>query len=282
MSFGGNKSKSRYSSSYGQTAWQPSANFYSRQAQSLPVEQFGRGYQNLQNIAGNVTDDIGNVADTAYGGYRSQLGGGQTGQVSQSINPNLLNSLSNSLLQPSNQQSVYNEIQFGGNPFVNNRITALNNRLADNLNRYTLPGIDNNASAAGQAGGSRHGIAEGLARADAFDSMAELNADILGKEYYDNLDRRLAIARDADANRLALQQSLLNLNTAADQNTRLGLDYLPQYQQAHMARLSPWAFTSQLPYQTAQYIQNPTVLSSGSSRGKGKSGGFGVNFGIQG
>lgn len=78
-------------------------------------------------------------------------------------------------------------------PAVQNMMEA--NRLAvmDNLQRNVLPSIDAGAVAAGQLGGSRQGIAQGLAAGEAQKALAQANAQTaLGA--YDTASRAAAAA----------------------------------------------------------------------------------------
>ena len=282
MSIGGSKKKSSSSSSFDQNVWGPSEQTYKDYFGRLPFDQVDRAGNVLAEHAPELYDQISGYVNSADPAYQNQLGGGQVSGFNQQISPELQQSIGQSLNSPSQTSQVYNEIQGGGNPYLSDKITGINNRLADNLYRYGLPKVNDAAVHAGQAGSSRHGIAEGLTRSDAYNKMADTTAGLLSDDYDSNLDRRLDIANQADSNRLALQQSLLGQQTQGDATQQQALTgVLPSLAGSSAARVSPWAFAGQYPLQQYQgfapYVQ-PHILSSGKQQGSARGGSFGVSL----
>lgn len=83
--------------------------------------------------------------------------------------------------------------------FQNPSTRAMGNEVTrqvnNNLQRNILPGIRGNAMAAGTVGGSRQGVAEGLATGEAMTGLAGALANLYGSQY--NQDRSYGLQNDA-------------------------------------------------------------------------------------
>lgn len=73
--------------------------------------------------------------------------------------------------------------QVGQNPFLDQAIQALQQSANQNLQRNQLPAIRNNAVAAGGLGGSRQGIAEGLAISDLNQTLVNQEAQLRSGQF---------------------------------------------------------------------------------------------------
>lgn len=71
----------------------------------------------------------------------------------------------------------------GSNPFLDSQIQAGQGSINRNLTRNILPSVRNNAIAAGGIGGSRQGIAEGLAMSDANAQAVDFENRFRGEAY---------------------------------------------------------------------------------------------------
>jgi len=96
-------------------------------------------------------------AGTAAGGFQTFAGGGQVGQ----------------------------------NPFLDQAIQALQQSSNQNLQRNQLPAIRNNAVAAGGLGGSRQGIAEGLAISDLNQTLVNQEAQLRSGQFNQDQQNQL-------------------------------------------------------------------------------------------
>jgi hypothetical protein len=75
--------------------------------------------------------------------------------------------------------------QIANNPAVKRMMNANRRSVMDTLQRDMMPGIERGASAAGQLGSTRQGIAEGIAMGDAAGEIASGNANIMSNAYGD-------------------------------------------------------------------------------------------------
>lgn len=100
---------------------------------------------------------------------------GQTGQAAQGIVGGMM---------PQLQQSWQNIMSPGDNPMVSNYAA----QLGRDFQQQILPGISRGAQGAGQLGGSRQGVAEGLAAQGLGNNLAEF----AGNQYNQDMNRMLA------------------------------------------------------------------------------------------
>ena len=88
-------------------------------------------------------------------------------------------------------QSIFNTA-LGGfnqmmNPGMNPQLQAYQGDVQRNLERNMLPAIQSNATGFGQMGGSRHGIAQGLALSDANQQVTDMASNL----YNDDMNRMM-------------------------------------------------------------------------------------------
>jgi hypothetical protein len=81
------------------------------------------------------------------------------------------------------------------NPYMQGMADDITRRTNENLTRNVLPAIGRGAVAAGGYGGSRQGIAEGLAMAGSQDSLSGNLANLMGGQF--NTDRNYGLQSDA-------------------------------------------------------------------------------------
>ena len=81
--------------------------------------------------------------------------------------------------------------QVGNNPFLNQAIQAMQQSANQNLQRNQLPAIRNTAVAAGGLGGSRQGIAEGLAVSDLNQQLVNAEAGMRSQQFNQDLTNQL-------------------------------------------------------------------------------------------
>lgn len=164
-----------------QGGWSPE-----QQAQAGQWNQFLQSQQgNAQNQsnAGNALlsgsnnaqiTPVGNVADP------ERIGG--WGQIqAQSVDPTqALASLGS--INPT--QALQNQLSgSANNPYLDQQIAGIGTDISNNLNRNILPGVRGQAVASGQYGGSRQGIAEGLAMSDSNQQLTNAAANIRSGAY---------------------------------------------------------------------------------------------------
>lgn len=130
-------------------------------------------------------EDIQNIGEKSY--YPNQTFTPRTGlehqadqmrlNYAQSQAPSLINTAQGSWQNSLNAMDVVN------NPHVQSMMDANATAVNDNLMRNILPQIRGNAAGAGQYGGSREGIAQGLAIGDTQKALASANAQTMTDAY---------------------------------------------------------------------------------------------------
>ena len=127
------------------------------------------------------------------------------------------------------------------NPGMNPQLQAYQGDVQRNLERNMLPAIQSNAAGFGQMGGSRHGIAQGLALSDANQQVTDMASNL----YNDDMNRMMSA--------MALAPGLANFG--------MGI---------------PWYALNQY----AGLLGSPTALSGGgASSGEGSNFSYGRDIG---
>lgn len=105
--------------------------------------------------------------------------------------------------------ALQGQLNGGQNPFLSQVAEGALRSSNNNFNRNILPGIGDEASAAGQVGGTRQGIAQGIAAGD----QAASSNDIIGRLFAQSFDQQ-----NADRN-----SAIGTVTNAQGQNAQLGL-----------------------------------------------------------
>ena len=127
------------------------------------------------------------------------------------------------------------------NPYLINQVRAANYELGREYAQNVMPRIDLAAVGAGQSGGSRHGVAQGIASQGLMDAMGRTTADMMSGGYEAGLNRYL----QDRANTLNAMQgygqlassgwqmapSMYNMMSGANMAVPQSLGYLGQTQQ---------------------------------------------------
>lgn len=225
------------------------------------------------------------IATGALPAWQQQLQGGATAPTAAAINPALQRSLEQSMTGPSSMGQMYESIVGGsGNTYIDPMVDAMEAGVQRRLERGTLPQLTQGAVGAGQMGSSRHGIAEGLARAEAQRDMMNQETMMRGGAYDKDLAMKMQIARQADLGRGQAQQRAIDLMNSQNEAQREGIGAGAGLQNLGMGTLAPGMQAGMFPWQMmGQYVNaigRPTILGegkqSGSSKGKGMSVGGGI------
>ncbi len=86
--------------------------------------------------------------------------------------------------------SMLNAPDIDNNPYAQNLMRRVNQRIGSDFNEHVMPGIKSNSIQAMNLGGSRQGIAEGVAAGKAADAMADANARIASDAYNAGLNQQ--------------------------------------------------------------------------------------------
>lgn len=187
-------------------------------------------YGHAQNLFGQQAG-IGQASQDLAGGLMSGLGGYQ----SPTTNPAFQN-----LLQRAQ----------GGSPYLDQQISGLGADLGQFYRQQLLPGIASQAGLAGQFGGSRQGIAAGMAGQEVARQFAQGATNLRQADYGQGLQ-------------------------AAGMLGGLSNDYLGQMGNIYGMGMNPYMAPWMPLMNFSQIVGAPTVLGSTSS-----SGGGGFNFGL--
>ncbi len=248
------------------------------QLYDMAANIFGSTNTATQQQVPGVANFINEVNQSAVPAFRDNLSGGAYRDLD--IGNRLMDSLQESLGQPTNTQKVYANIMGGEG---NNYADALKASFVGDANRATdnmLANLDARAAASGMSGGSRHGVATSQGLYDINSNLQKNLADVGYNTFDKDLANKLNIASQADSNTLQRQQlmeTMLGKGQATSSDT---LNQAGAIQNLGMGMFAPTMIPWQNMSNYANVIGQPTVLSSGSSRGSGdanskaKGGGF--------
>lgn len=126
------------------------------------------------------------MAGGGFNSYNGQSMQGTQGQRPQGQNP---------YLQGGGRQQGFAPPWDNANPNTQWMAGQISQGVTDHLQRNLLPGIRSSASMAGGLGGSRQGIAEGIAIGDSAKGLSSSLAGLYGGQY--NQDRQYGLQNDA-------------------------------------------------------------------------------------
>lgn len=112
------------------------------------------------------------------------------------------------------------------NPYLPQQAQAITQQATQNLQNNILPGINSGAMAAGGFGGSRQGIAQGLAIGQTNQGITNSLAGLYGNAYAQ--DQQLQAQRDMQAQSLGAQERIAGMNNQTQRDLgfgNLGLGY---------------------------------------------------------
>ena len=164
---------------------------------------------------------------------------------------------------------TFADLQQGGiNPHLQGMVDDASFQITNNLQRKTLPSIRTGGNAANPygGGGSRQGIAEGLAMSDANQQLSNTVSQLYGQAYDADQNRRSqAAGAYLNAGNAAVQgQSALSNALAQGAQGLINLGLSPQ-QQAWLPLIN-----------SKQIIGSPAILQSGFSTGSNAASNVGV------
>lgn len=105
------------------------------------------------------------------------------------------------------------------NPYLQDSANAISRNLTQTLQTNVLPSINQGAMAAGGFGGSRQGIAQGLAIGRNQQAIGDAQTSLYSNAY--NTDQQLQASRDMQAAQLQAQQKMAEMSDATN---RIGLN----------------------------------------------------------
>jgi hypothetical protein len=139
------------------------------------------------------------------------------------------------------QGSLNQALQGGMNPYLQDYLRMGSQAIGQNFREQLLPGIQQDAIAQGALGGSRQGIAEGLAADRASQSMEDFTTRLLSDAYGQGLRQQSA------AWQVSPQLARLGLLPSTQQQA-LGALYAGDTQQMLQDAMSRWTYEQQAPW----------------------------------
>lgn len=235
-------------------------------------------YKRVADSVGKKTNTLTNKA-LANRDYLAKGGDYQKMNLAKSLS----NTLNTSLSSPSKTSEIYSKMMGGnGNTYADamkGSFMADANRVKDNM----LASLDARAAGAGMGGSSRHGVAQAQGLYDVNSNLQKNLAETGYNTFDKDLQNKLGIAQQADANTLSRQQMLSDMLGKQNETRTNTLNNTGQYQNNVMSNFAPYMLPWQNVSQYKNAIGTPNVMSSGSSSNSGSSmgGGKGGSGGIK-
>lgn len=197
--------------------------------QNAPLNQAVAGVaaNNVANAGNNTVAQSGQAVQPGVNAGINSLTSGQVGGPLGTAASQTSPLISQILSQVSNQTpntysaptvgagsldvnpALQGQLNGGQNPYLAQVAEGALRTSNNNFNRNILPGIGDEASAAGQVGGTRQGIAQGIAAGD----QAAYSNDVIGRLFAQSFDQQ-----NADRN-----SAINTVTNAQGQNAQLGL-----------------------------------------------------------
>jgi hypothetical protein len=193
-----------------QQVFGPQAEYLSRMWGQASPNLGGRYYDAGANSLAKIGQGSrANLYDPLVRSYQTQFGPASPfSTASNALTQPLISGLTNIMNSPAQVFGAG-----GNNPLLDKNVALALEQASTNLTRNVLPAIGQNAQAAGQYGGTRQGIAEGLALSDANKQALQTAMGAYGDQYAQ--DRAASLASQA-------QQDQTRLNAATQIQQVLG------------------------------------------------------------
>jgi len=263
----GSVSKSDSSSSFQEKVWSGQEPYLKNKygnAEELFDETKGR----MDALIPGAIENQQQVFDQSMPNWQNQMQGGAYRDMN--LGQNVMRSLNDSMNQPTAMQGI-NSMIMGGSG--NNYADAMRgqyvkdaNRSMDNMNAN----LDARAAGAGMGGSSRHGVAQGIGMRGINDKLQRNMAETGYRTFDKDLDRKLGIAQQADQGTLARQGMMAGMLNKQQGTMNQGLQNGENMQNLGMGQFAP----TMMPWEAMEgydkSIGDPTILGSGSSKGKSR------------
>ncbi len=233
---------------YGQGGFLPGMQDAQNQyLQQLQGRSNSFGDMNNPAFAGNIDPSISNFTNKAASDMGTAAYGVASGAFDSNFSPvadissqdvNLSNARrSQGVLDPTRSlsQLLSGNVQ---NPYLQQQANAITSNLTRNLNENVMPGIRSESLASGQYGGSRQGIAEGLAASRLNQDLAPALTNMFGGAFENAQQRMFGAATGLNDQAAANATNNANRQLTADQfNANLGLENNSQLMQKNQSNL---------------------------------------------
>lgn len=248
--------------------WKPQRNYLK--------DTYGQAQNLFNNFDPHQYDAQFNELNANIKGLNSQTQAGWEKMMQGGIQDRDLEAaIRNSMNSPSEVGKMYENIVGGpGNTYIDPMVQAMKAGQMDNL-KQQLATTNMGAVGAGQAGSSRHGVAEGLMRAMANNQMLDKEATMRGENYDRDMQWKMGIAQQADQGRASAQERAMQMLANKNASMQQGIQANTQMQQNARSLLDNAMQQGNLGWDNYNRYKSgigaPLVL--GSSGGSGSSSG---------
>jgi hypothetical protein len=196
---------------YLEQGWNRASSLLNSQRGYNPYEKnyFQQGSEFYGNTAPQISQDMINQGRNLLGSF------GQAQNFASSY-------------QPAQASIDFDKVaQYANNPYVNQMIDASSRDVTRNLTENLLPQYRGMASSTGNLGGSRLGIAEGVATRGTADRIGDISADIRSNLYNRGLstEENLSQSNADRLNQLAYQRAMMGQNLGSTGLGAIGTGY---------------------------------------------------------
>lgn len=254
MSVGGGMSASDSSS------WSNSSEDVFNQQVPFLTDLWSQGGQMAQNPMDPA------VMDPLMQGYQQAFGAGNPYSTAtmELMNP-LISGLTDIVNRPTQSFA-----EGGVNPLLDKNVALALEQASTDLSRNLLPQIRSDAGAAGQYGGSRQNIAEGLALSDANRNALTAAMGAYGDQYSSDRAANLQAQAQQDQTALGAAQQIQNIMTGNTANLGAGMDMAGGFQNLQWNPLMNYA----------NILGQPIVLGESASGAESSSFGMSGSAGM--
>jgi len=242
--------------------------------------------QNRFNIDGNQQaldlgqqglNQIGNLYGQASSYYPNLVTGGQAGQID--VTDPTQQYLSQTLQGQGQGMETLTDLQQGGiNPNLQGMVGAATRGLTENYQQQVMPGIRQNAAFSGGLGGSRQGVAEGIASQSYLNNIQDTASNIYGQAYDADQQRRLSAAQGMLSQQAGAGQIASGL---MGQQAQTGLGAIGAGNELAQLGMAPSGYANQVyGYGWNPLQQYQGIIGGPVSGQQTKTRGYGVDIGV--
>jgi hypothetical protein len=247
-----------------------------KQLYSQASKLFGQQQGQMPALQKQASNYINQVNQSSLPAWQKQLGGGAYSNVDAG---QIYKQLTDSMNKPSNAQAINSMIMGGSGNNYADAMKAQYMKDASRAQGQMMANLDARAAGAGQSGGSRHGVAQGLGIQGINDSLQRNLAETGFNTFDKDLERKLGIAQQADQATLARQGMLQGMLGEKQNAMTGGIGSSGAQANLGMGTFAPGAMNWNNLAQYQNAIGGPAILNKGQNTGQGSMSGSNWNMG---
>ncbi len=234
---------------------------------------FGQTNQGMQGLIPGSVSGQQQIAQQAQPAWQNQMQGGVYQDMG--LQNQLMTSLNQSMNQPSAMTDI-NAMIMGGEG--NNYADAMREQYVNDANRAQqsmMSNLDARAVGSGMSGSSRQGVATARGMENINQNLQQNMANVGYQSFDKDLDRKLAIAQQADQGTFNRQQLMSNMLGQQQGTINTGIQGGINQQQMNLGQFAPYMMPWDAMSSYANAVGRPTILGSGSQSGSSDSSSMG-------